>query len=208
MEFKIINSEARNVSLTTEMIFTDPPFDMPGKELLRQLSGIDADHMVLLTSMKQFISLMKSSGDWTLGFDFVLDQVVPKQSKSLRQPNYTHVNGFYLTRNKAKSAFNRKLCERSDCYDGSGYWPTILRAPRSMGQHHSLAKNEQAIVDILCSFDVQSVVDPFAGSGPVGYAAHVKEIDCTLIEKDADHHAELMSKFRFLGLVPEEQRND
>jgi len=191
-------SSAALRDFSADLIFTDPPFDMPGKDLANILDGISADHLVLLTSMRQLFGLVESSS-WMLSFDFVLDAVVPKKSKSYRQPHYTHVTGVYLTRNGAKSLFDRRKRQRSDTFDGKKYWPTILRAPRERLEDFGQAKNETAVLDILGSFKVKSVIDPFAGTGTVGMAAFELGMPCTLVENDSERFTALCSQFSFLG---------
>ena len=56
------------------------------------------------------------------------------------------------------------------------------------------------IDDLLGAFDVQTVCDPFAGSGATGLAAYEHGIDCTLIEQDADVFQILKTNFQMLGL--------
>ena len=64
-----------------------------------------------------------------------------------------------------------------------------------------MAKNETAIRDMLSFFEVTSVVDMFAGSGTVGLACLELDIDCTLIEKDAQHFKQMKQTFEFLGAI-------
>lgn len=106
--------------------------------------------------MKQAVELLKCSA-WELNFDFVLDAVIPKKSKSIHQPNYTHATGVYLTRNNPKSLFSRKLRQRSDTFDNNGYWPSIIRAPRERLESHGMAKNQKAIEDILLAHSTLAV---------------------------------------------------
>jgi len=190
------HANALDIKLACDLIFTDPPFDMPGPLLKQVFDGIECDHLVLITTMKQFIELIKCS-DWQLNFDFVLDAVVPKKSKSIHQPNYTHANGFYLTRNKAKSIFSRKLRQRSDTFDHNGYWPSIIRAPRERLQDHGMAKNEKAMEDIIGSFDAQHIYDCFAGSGTIGFACLALDKQCTLTELDEKLANTISAEFRF-----------
>lgn len=192
----INHSDAANIKTKTDIIFTDPPFDMPGKALSEILNNIDCDHLLLITTMKQLVELLAAS-DWHLAFDFVLDAVTPKKSKSLHQPNYTHATGAYLTKNGAKSIFNRKLRQRSDTFDNNGYWPTIIRAPRERLQEHGMAKNEQAIIDILGSFKASRVYDPFAGSGTTALAAIELDMDCELTEICCENIKQLNKTFSF-----------
>ena len=196
----IYNKSALDVDIECDIVFTDPPFDMTGNELALILNKIKCDHLILLTTMKQLLEFMEVS-NWVLSFDFILDSVVPKKSKNIRQPNYIHVNGVYLTRNKAKSIFNRKLRQRSDSFDNNGYWPSIIRSPRNKMDEHGLAKNEMAITDVLGSFDVQHVYDPFCGSGTIGFACVELGLKCTLTEIDKDVFNETQKQFKFLGVV-------
>lgn len=188
---------AHDFDISCDLIVTDPPFDMPGNELNRLFNKISCNHLVLITTMKQFLDLIKCS-DWQMKFDFVLDAVVPKKSKNIHQPNYTHATGVYLTRNKATSIFDRKLRQRSDTFDNNGYWPSIIRAPRERLQQHGMAKNEKALVDIIGSFNAQHIYDPFAGSGTTGFACIDLNRDCTLTEIQISRYETLQKQFNFL----------
>src|SRR5699024_437693 len=66
-----IQGDAFSLSGSADLILTDPPFDMSGEQLAKALSNYAADHLVLITSMRQLLSLMQRS-DWQLSFDFVL----------------------------------------------------------------------------------------------------------------------------------------
>jgi len=191
------HDDAVNVREKCDVVMTDPPFDLPAAQLQAVLNNIESNHLILITTMRQLLELMRIA-DWQLSFDFVLDAVVPKKSMNVHQPHYTHATGVYLTRNGAKSLFNRKRRERSDTFDNKGYWPSIIRAPRERLSEHGMAKNQQAVVDILGSFDAESVYDPFAGSGTVGLAAWDLDMDFVLCEKDPDHFKLLQQQFRFL----------
>lgn len=179
------------------MILTDPPYEMTGAELARTLAAFNAPHLVLITTMRQFLDFLPRT-DWKLAFDFVLDGVMPKKSKNYLQPHYLHQTGVYLTKPGIKSAFDRRKRQRSDVFEGNNYWPTILRAPRDNVQDHGHAKNAAAITDLLGSFDVSSVCDPFAGSGSTGIAAYELDIPCVMIEQDAATFADLKLTCRFM----------
>lgn len=196
-KIKLNKGDALDFQVETDLIFTDPPFDMSGAVLNDILNKVECDHLVLITTMKQLLELVKVS-DWVLSFDFVLDAVTPKKSKNIHQPNYTHSTGAYFIRNGAKSLFNRKKMQRSDTFDNNGYWPTVIRAPRERLQDHGMAKNEQAITDILGAFEIKHVYDPFAGSGTIGFAALSLDVDAELTELDKQHQIELDKKLRFL----------
>lgn len=204
MAIRIINGDAATLNASADLIFTDPPFDLSGKALAQILGRYTAPHIVLITSMRQALEFIVMLGnEWTLGFDFVLDAVVPKHSKSKHQPHYTHATGLYLRRES--SVFNRKLRPRSDTFDGKGYWPTILRAPRQQMQEHGQAKNEQAVLDLLGSFAVRSVIDPFAGSFTTALAAAELDIDCVAIERDAQRCQRAYELLRFMGAELEDR---
>lgn len=191
----LINDDASNHSLTADMIVTDPPFEMSGQQLHDIISQYNAPNLLLICSLRQLIEFA-SLTDYKLGFDFVLDLVAPKQSKSQRQPNYIHAHAVYFY--KSKSTFNRQHGERSDTFT-KGYCPTIIRANRERNGEHGMAKNEQAIQDMLSFFEINSVIDMFAGSGTTGLACYELDLDCTLIEKDIEHFEKMQQTFKFLG---------
>ncbi len=203
MEATVICGNAEDYSFATDMILTDPPFDMKGDELYKILERYKAPHLILISSMRQILEFM-SCGGWEFRFDFVLDSVTPKKSISHQQPNYTHVNGLYLTRPGVKSVFSRRMRQRSDIYEHTGYWPTIFRAPRNRMHENGKAKNEQIIADLLGSFDIQSVLDPFAGSGSTALAAVEVYVDCIMIEKDQELTDNIKKKLKFFGIKVKE----
>jgi len=197
MKIEMHNADCRDINVTCDLIFTDPPFEMHGSELSSTFETVNCDHLMLLTTLKQYTELVKSS-DWDISFDFVIDSVTPKKSMSVKQPHYTHVNAIYLTRRGAKSIFNRKLRQRSDTFDGKGYWPTILHAPRGEGY----TKNLVAIIDILGSFDAGHVYDPFAGSGTTALAAFELQIKkCTIAEICENNFKIIENKMQMLNLA-------
>lgn len=200
MKLNVICDDAAKHRIECDMIVTDPPFDMCGAALAQIIDIQKCDHLLLITTMRQLIEFCKAS-EWEMAFDFVLDHVVPKKSKSTHQPNYIHSTCVYMTRNNAKSLFNRKLRERSDTYDGSGYWPTILRAPRDRMQEFGYAKNTQALVDIMGCFKVRTVADVFAGSGTTALAAFELDLNCILVEKDHTLCDKICREFKFLGVT-------
>ena len=193
----LINDDANNHSIKADMIVTDPPFELSGQQIHEIISKYNAPNLLLICSLRQLIEFA-SLTDYKLGFDFVLDLVTPKQSKSQRQPNYIHAHAVYFY--KSKSVFNRKHGERSDVFT-KGYCPTIIRANRERNGEHGMAKNEQAIQDMLSFFEVTSVVDMFAGSGTTGLACYELGLDCTLIEKDVEYFEQMQQTFKFLGAI-------
>lgn len=198
MAIKLIHGDAHDFNCAADLIVTDPPFELKGAEVAKIITQYQSDHLLMLCSMHQFLDFSKHS-DFKLNFDLVIDIVSPKQSKSVHQPFYTHIHAVYMTRNKAKTRFNRKLGERSDVFT-KGYFPSIIRANRERSEEHGHAKNQQAIQDILSCFEFDSVVDMFAGSGTTGFACLELDKDCILIEKDVKHYENTKQTFKFLGV--------
>lgn len=194
----IINADAATQSITCDLLVTDPPFDMKGGKLADIINNQKCNHILLITTMRQLLEFIKNS-DWEISFDFVLDHVVPKKSKSVHQPNYIHSTCVYMTRNNAKSLFDRKRRERSDTYDGNGYWPTIIRAPRDRMRDSGYAKNIQALTDVVGCFNVHTIADPFAGSGTTAHVAFELDLDCTLVEINKSMCEKICREFKFLG---------
>jgi len=191
----LIHGDAAHYALGADLMLTDPPFEMPGKTLADIINRYEVKHLVLITTMRQLLQFMVASGDtWTLSFDFVLDGSAPKKSMNLRQPHYTHQTGVYLIRKGARSIFDRKRRQRSDIYENNGYWPTLISAPRGTGDY---AKNQTAMTDILGSFDIRNVIDPFAGTGTTLLAAEELDISATGIERDAQAFAAMHRALRF-----------
>ncbi len=193
----ILGDSARH-GRACDMVLTDPPYEMGGEELARILDAFDAPHLVMLTTMRQLLDFLPRSG-WRLAFDFVWDGVMPKKSRNYQQPNYVHQTGVYLMRPGAKSAFDRRRRQRSDVFEANGYWPTIFHAPRDNVAVHGHAKNAQALTDLLGSFNVRDVCDPFAGSGATGIAAYDLGIPCTMIERDPAVFDDLKRTCRFMA---------
>jgi hypothetical protein len=195
----LIHGDAIEHGCSADLMLTDPPFELQGKALAEIIDQYDTQHLVLITTMRQLIGLLEHS-NWQLNFDFVIDAVMPKQSKSIHQPHYLHQTGAYLTKPGAKSVFNRKLRTRSDTFEGKNYWPTIFRASRELKHGHALGKNEAMITDLLGSFDISTVVDPFAGSCVTGRAAIELGISATLVEREREHVESARQLFRFIGV--------
>ncbi len=197
-KIELIHGDALKIKTSAELIFTDPPFEMNGQDLKIAFDNVECNHLVLICTMKQYSELIQCT-EWSLNFDLVLNHVVPKKSKSIHQPNYTHSNVFYLTKPNTKSIFNRKLRERSDTFESNGYFPSIVHAPRENLQEHGMSKNENAMIDILGCFDAEIVCDPFAGSGTTGYACLELDKNCILIELNFDTYEKTNKKFSFLA---------
>lgn len=215
MAIRITCGDAADFNTKTDLIFTDPPFEMSGKQLASILDQYQSDHLLMICSMKQLLEFSKHT-EFKLNFDLVIDLVAPKQSKSANQPFYRHANVVYMTRNGARTRFNRKNGLRLDVLSGeAGYFPTIITANSERKQTHGHAKNKDAIFGILTCFNIESIVDPFAGSGTTGLACieinermtnsikfsmNRKRInDITLIEKDQDNVKNMRQTFKFLG---------
>ena len=198
-KIQLIHGDSRTLDLAADLVMTDPPYDMPGTNLATILGRICSDHLVLVTSMRQLMEFTVAAPEWRMSFDFVLDAVVPKKSMNARSPHYTHQTGVYMTRDGARSIFDRKRRQRSDTFDGKGFWPSVLRAPRDRQDEHGMAKNLQAWTDILGSFEAASVVDPFSGSGTTAFAAIELGIDCTCIEIDTETYEAAKKRLKFIG---------
>ncbi|WP_009875318.1 restriction endonuclease subunit M [Actinobacillus pleuropneumoniae] len=85
---KIIYGDAESIHLDkVDMIFTDPPFEMTGKQIAAILDNFSYDHLVLICSMHQAIEFAKHTG-LEFGFDLVISHVSPKKSKFLLCAQY------------------------------------------------------------------------------------------------------------------------
>lgn len=195
---KIINGDAKDYIFSADMIFTDPPFDLSGKKLNDILKNYNADHLLLITVMPQFLDFMKYT-DYIFCLDFVLDTVVPKKSFSVKQPNTTHVYVMYLRKKGIKSVFDRTKVQRQDVAT-KGYYPTIFRAPRDRLKEYGYAKNYDVISDLLGSFTVNSVIDMFAGTGTIAHACAERKYDCVSIEIKKDLTVNLRNEMNFMGI--------
>ncbi|MBK7543182.1 MAG: hypothetical protein IPI57_15810 [Candidatus Competibacteraceae bacterium] len=131
-----------------------------------------------------------------------------RNAKAVEKPTATELyppNRTYFKKPEAKSAFDRYSRQRSDTFSAEpGYWPTIFHAPRQNVKAHGLAKNQAVITDILGSFTVRSVIDPFAGSGTTGMAAYDLGLDCLMIEKDKRFTSQQLKSY--CGLLALAQR--
>jgi len=195
--YTLIYGDAAEHAVSADLMLTDPPFDMHGRELARILARYDVSHLVLITTMRQLLQFTATAGDaWSLSFDFVLDGSAPKKSLNLRSPHYTHQTGVYMAKKGERSVFNRRRRQRSDVYENNGYWPTLIHAPRGSGDY---AKNQQALTDILGSFDIGHVVDPFAGTGTTILAAAELGISGTGIERETHAFKAMRQAMSFIN---------
>lgn len=193
----VINGNANDYSYSADMIFTDPPFDMSGKALNSIISKYNADHLLLVTVMKQYTEFCKLT-DYVFSLDFVFDTVVPSKSNSKYQPHSCHNLVVYMRKKGTKSAFNRMIATRRDVAT-KGYFPTIFRATKNRMNEYGYAKNLESITDLLSAFDVKSVIDMFAGTGTVAHACKELGKDCISIEQKKELTDQLYSEMSFLG---------
>jgi len=193
----VINGNANDYAYSADMIFTDPPFDMSGKELNSIISKYNADHLLLVTIGKQYTEFCKLT-DYEFVLDFIFDTVVPSKSKSKHQPHSNHNLIVYMRKKGVKSAFNRMIATRRDVAT-KGYFPTIFRASKNRMKEYGYAKNLTAITDLLSAFDVKSVIDMFAGTGTVAHACKELGKDCISIEQKRELTDQLYSEMSFFG---------
>ncbi|UDW83991.1 site-specific DNA-methyltransferase [Pasteurella canis] len=185
---KLINADSAKVELpAVEMIFTDPPFEMSGKELAGLFDKFDYQHLVLICSMHQALEFVKYT-DLEFGFDLVISHISPKKSRSYAMPNMLHSNILYFRKRGVKSVFDRRRVQRYDTYsdEKTAYFPSIFHAPKT-DLVYKYQKNQNMINDLIGSFDVESILDPFAGSGTTAIACLEHNIkDFCMIEKDKE----------------------
>ena len=193
----VINGNANDYSYSADMIFTDPPFDMSGKELNSIIRKYSADHLLLVTVMKQYTEFCKLT-DYEFVLDFIFDTFVPSKSKSKHQPHSNNNLIVYMRKKGVTSAFNRMIATRRDVAT-KGYFPTIFRASKNRMKEYGYAKNLTAITDLLSAFDIKSVIDMFAGTGTVAHACKELGKDCISIEQKKELTDQLYSEMSFLG---------
>lgn len=185
---KLINADSTNVELpSVDMIFTDPPFEMSGEDLLKVLNNFDYKHLVLICSMHQALDLYKLS-DLDFAFQLVISHMTPTKNKSYQQPHIVHSNVMYFRKRGEKSVFDRRRVQRYDTYsdEKTAYFPSIFHAPKT-DLVYKYQKNQNMINDLVGSFDVESVLDLFAGSGTTAIACLEHNIkDFYMIEKDKE----------------------
>lgn len=202
MAIKMILGDSQEMSGSYDMIFTDPPFEMHGAKFQQIIANYEAKHLVFLTTMRQLLEFNAVQTAWQFRFDFVFDVAVTSLSRSFSMPNYTHRTGVYFTKNGEKTAFSRRGRMRSDSPEANHFWPTIFRAPRLAAGGASFAKNDVAVTDLMGSFvGIKSIIDPFAGGGSTGIAAHELGINAVLVEKDDQQFAAMRKRLRFIGAV-------
>lgn len=195
-KIKLISGDAASFNFKADIIFTDPPYDMSGKELAAIINNYESNHLLMLCTLSQLLEFTRYS-NFKLSFDLVLDNVVPRQSKSVHMPHYVHSTIVYMIKNNDKSRFFRNHGTREDAFNQK-YFPSIIVGSRdSKRLDHGMGKNIQAMKDLLSYFKVSSVVDPFAGTGTTGIACQELNIDCILIEKDEAIFNKLEKLFKF-----------
>lgn len=179
---KLIKGKAEKAQIKAiDMVFTDPPFEMSGKALYNILQRFEFAHLLLICTMRQALELHEFiKDDFKFGFDLVISHVSPKKSKNYAQPNALHSNVLYFYRES--SAFDRRRITRHDIYsEAKGYYPSIFHAPK-INLSYKYQKNQNVINDLLGSFAIKSVLDPFAGSGTTALACIEHGIDGVMIE--------------------------
>ena len=185
---KLIRGDSSKVEIpAVDMIFTDPPFEMSGKQLAQLFNRFSHQHLVLICSMHQALEFVKHT-DFEFGFDLVISHISPKKSRSYAMPNMLHSNILYFRKPGVKSAFDRRRVQRYDTYSDEkiAYFPSIFHAPKT-DLLYKYQKNQNMINDLIGSFDVKSVLDPFAGSGTTLLACIEHKIeDVFMIERDLE----------------------
>ncbi|MCL7841685.1 site-specific DNA-methyltransferase [Pasteurella multocida] len=185
---KLIHGDSSKVDIPAiDMIFTDPPFEMSGKDLLKVLNNFDYKHLVLICSMHQALDLYKLS-DLDFAFQLVISHMTPTKNRSYQQPHIVHSNVMYFRKHGVKSAFDRRRVQRYDTYsdEKTAYFPSIFHAPKT-DLVYKYQKNQNMVNDLIGSFDVESVLDPFAGSGTTLLACLEHKIkNAFMIEKDKE----------------------
>ncbi|HHT7701722.1 DNA methyltransferase [Pasteurella multocida] len=198
---KLIHGDSSKVDIPAiDMIFTDPPFEMSGKDLLKVLNNFDYKHLVLICSMHQALDLYKLS-DLDFAFQLVISHMTPTKNRSYQQPHIVHSNVMYFRKHGVKSAFDRRRVQRYDTYsdEKTAYFPSIFHAPKT-DLVYKYQKNQNMVNDLIGSFDVESVLDPFAGSGTTLLACLEHKIKhAFMIEKDKE--AFQIMKNQYLALA-------
>ncbi|HDR1345881.1 TPA: RsmD family RNA methyltransferase [Pasteurella multocida] len=198
---KLIHSDSLKTDVpAVDMMFTDPPFEMSGKDLLKVLNNFDYKHLVLICSMHQALDLYKLS-DLDFAFQLVISHMTPTKNRSYQQPHIVHSNAMYFRKSGVKSVFDRRRVQRYDTYsdEKTAYFPSIFHAPKT-DLVYKYQKNQNMINDLIGSFDVESVLDPFAGSGTTLLACLEHKIKhAFMIEKDKE--AFQIMKNQYLALA-------
>lgn len=77
---KLIHGDSLKTDIpAVDMIFTDPPFEMSGKDLAGLFDKFDYKHLVLICSMHQALEFVKHA-DLEFGFDLVVSHISPKKA--------------------------------------------------------------------------------------------------------------------------------
>lgn len=182
---RIYHGDAGKLQMpAVDMIFTDPPFEMSGVQLKSILDNFEYQHLLLICSLHQALELYKIS-DFEFSFDLVISHISPKKSRNYQMPNMLHSNAIYFRKPNIKSVFDRRRVQRYDVYsdEDSAYYPSIFHAPKK-NLTYKYQKNQNMINDLIGSFDVKSVLDPFAGSGTTAFACAERNIDAYCIEQN------------------------
>ncbi|WP_109422799.1 DNA methyltransferase [Aggregatibacter actinomycetemcomitans] len=206
---RIYHGDATEIKVpSVDMIFTDPPFEMSGKQLKDILDKFNYQHLLLICSMHQALEFYKIT-DLDFSFDLVVSHITPKKSKNYSMPNMLHSNILYFKKPGIKSAFDRRRVQRNDVYsdENNYYFPSIFHAPKT-AMTYKYQKNQNMINDLIGGFDVKSVLDPFSGSGTTAYACSEHGIDAYCIEQDKSAFEIMKNNLRMLLIYNDLEINE
>ncbi|TYA48461.1 site-specific DNA-methyltransferase [Aggregatibacter actinomycetemcomitans] len=115
----------------------------------------------------------------------------------------------YFKKPGIKSAFDRRRVQRNDVYsdENNYYFPSIFHAPKT-AMTYKYQKNQNMINDLIGSFDVKSLLDPFAGSGTTAYACAEHGIDAYCIEQDKSAFEIMKNNLRMLLIYNDLEINE
>lgn len=198
---RIYHGDANKVNVpSVDMIFTDPPFEMGGKQLKSVLDKFEYNHLLLICSMHQALEFYKVT-DLEFAFDLVISHISPKKSRNYAMPHFVHSNILYFKKSDVQSAFDRRREQRKDVYsdENNYYFPSIFHAPKTE-LTYKYQKNQNMINDLIGSFNVKSILDPFAGSGTTAFACAEHNIDAYCIEKDKEAFDVMKNNLRMLSI--------
>jgi len=175
---KSIETVCENISAASTLVFTDPMYDMDCVEIVAALDLTQADHFLLMVTMKQAIEIVNSD----LGkfrFDVVFNQKVPSSTMNKKVPYYLHKNIVYISRTD-NTIFN---CDNAKgIFSEKGYYPLVIESSKDTSEQHGLTKPVDAIVKILSGFKCAFVIDIFLGSGTTVIASEITNRTCYGIE--------------------------
>ena len=163
-----------------DLVFTDPMYDDTCNKIeafCSILSSIDVDHILLMTTFKQAVQILKNK--FKFRFDLVLNQLVPSSTMNKKVPYYLHKNIIYVTK-KEETIFN---CDNAKgVFSEAGYYPSVIESAKNTKNSHGLAKNDEGIIKILSGFKAKTIVDFFAGGGSTLIACEKTKRACLSME--------------------------